>query len=546
MTNNSTVAVVKDFSAVSLGKLTGHPLLYDRVINVKLYRCTLDMNGVPSNDVASDYLTIRSDYEVETSAGMSRYRACIQKPSIALSYKVFSGNTAPVLRLRIHNFNPYVSDGTSSTLALEARPFRSVEIHMGYRGQFKDWPSLPLTSANYKSFMALTGDSEDVTVIRGSVLAVTETGMPPDSEVTFEICPATVSCGIPDVRDYLPDNTKLRTTTMVTELYKALEAYKSVYVKPLPWSLPDFQNLQASATFSEVLFYWLISRRYWDSYVSAASERNSVNSNISDYKSKVSGDAATFSANMDSLRKAVAADPGKVDSLCFLPDKPALLQRVVVGTQSLRYDIPVYLAEMLRAEENGTISADQIKLELAQYIKLYADNPEQMLTLIKAQIYPYLGWRSGFTKYKNAGRTISEIKSGGEVSIPKSYPCLLLYDSRNSADEASTRTTLISGSSGKIPLSRVESYAYSFPAVYDITFSAVTTAHTPFFGMFPIMYPVKFDTAYKLTDFVQYYLAPLSGVKYFSCFEMDVDFATVEDRNECTLTMVPLQGVQDD
>lgn len=545
MGNNTsaTITSVSNFSKTNLATFTDSSMLTDRIINIKLYRCSLDENGVPSNTVSNDFVTLRSDYEVRESGSYAWFITCPQKPSISIKYTVFSGNSAPMLTLTIDNFNPYTADGTSSGLAFSDNPFRAVEIHMGYMKQFKDWSGVTYSSSAYKSFLNLAGDSESVTVLRGTILDVQQTKYPPDSQTVFEICPATVTCGVPDVRNYLPDNAKLRQTTMVSELYNALEAYKSVYIKDLPWSLSDFQNASTAATFSEVLFYWLISRRYWDSYVSSAENADITNSNLSAYKSKNTDNAVTFNSNMESLRTTLESSSSTVDSLAFLPDKPAYLQRVVVGTQSLKYDIPVYLATLLKEEAAEDISEDQIKLELASYVKLYAENPEKMLSTIKAQVYPYLGWTTGLTKYKNAGKNITEMAAGGTVSVQKAYTCLCVYDQRRSDDSQSVKNMMVSGSTKVLTLDSMKTYAWSFPAIYDIMYSAITTAHTPFFGMFPIMYPVKFEGSYILTDFVQYYIAPKQGFTYFSCFSMSVEFATVEDRNECELKMTELKEV---
>ena len=122
--------------------------LVDRVINLKLTA------GNPSKDSSgiitpSDTFVIRSDYEVFDANYYRRaisgedvspelyIRKCLYKPSIKVQYRQVAQGTAIAIDIFISNFFIFTKDGKAMMqFNNSSYPLRSVEVQMGYFGQF--------------------------------------------------------------------------------------------------------------------------------------------------------------------------------------------------------------------------------------------------------------------------------------------------------------------------------------------------------------------------------------------------------------------------
>ena len=543
MTSERQGTVSSDWSETGDANTQKYPVLFDQIINLKLYRANLDALGVATGEVSNNYVTIHSDYEPEftgTTSESVTFHRCYQKPSISVNFKLYGKGVAPKITLKICNLNADTTTSLLSDLRADGTPFKYVEFHMGYINQFHNWETDTTAGTSaYKKFCALEGDQDGVTVIKGDILFARITKTSPDSEIEFEIIPGTAYSGIPDIRNYLPSSYLcLVGYAMVDDLYDALNTYKDAYTKET-YTINDFTAIDSSApTFSEVLFYYLISRRFWSSTLSASVFRETMNTRLNKLYAITEADGMVSVSDMASLQEYLGSNAAEAEKLLFLPDEPLYLQKVIVGTQVMKYAIPSYLRDMLAAES----SENDIRLALANYISLYEPTLQATLTKIQNEVFPNMTWKDGFTPYKGAGKGIAGMNANGKATSAI-YPCLYVFDSSSSRDNASFMAVTAGVNYNDINKAALEAYAYSLPMIYSLTEGAVSVCHMPFCGMFPLDYPLKFNSSYMLTDNVAYYLPTANGKSYFSCFSMEVDFSTTEEDNDCTLQMVALGDV---
>ena len=529
------------------------PILFDRIINVRLFRAAIDPVTNLSSEALSekDAVTIRSDYELifteymsdretQNTSGIVRFAKCKQKPSIKLSATFYKGGVSPKLTLSIDNFSIDTSDGTLYALDKAHRPFVYAEIHMGYINQFFDWPASGLTGTEaFTAFRALKNDSSSVTVIKGSILNCQITKQPPDSRTEFEIIPASISAGVPDVRTFFPPYESLAPSEFVQDLYKSAVTYKDYYTGVKTRAEEFAQDVVSNGvpTFTQNLFYYLISRRFYSTEYNAGADALDRAERLRLYYTTVGQTTNPSFDDLNVLRKYLARSPSEADQLLFLPKDSAKAEgymRTVVGTRSMMFAIPGEIAELL--SEDAPVSA--ITNAIASYAEIWDITPVAVLNDIKSRLFPTLSFSVQTIRSVRAAPRVSDmgIHAQSDTSVPEES-CVYIYDGNSSDDAASTFAPDIANASGLQAVLESESRTMFIPCINSLTYGAVSKAIMPFCGTFPISVPVRFDSAYTLADDIAYYAPNRKGTGVFLAYQMDIEFATVDDDNTVTLTM---------
>lgn len=76
----------------------------------------------------------------------------------------------------------------------------------------------------------------------------------------------------------------------------------------------------------------------------------------------------------------------------------------------------------------------------------------------------------------------------------------------------------------------------TLPAIYDITIDALKTIRCPFFSFIQPMQKVEFLSRYNLSKLVGYFVNPAENRSSFTPLKIEVEFATVEDKNMMVMT----------
>ena len=499
-------------------------VLFDRIINVQLTKIK-SKNGTPENNIDIDYVTIRSDYEVSDTNGGRFFVRCKRKPEIEVSFKSYQSGVIPKMLVRITNFEVFDGDDTKINLSAKEKPFKQIRLQLGYINQFANWEKVSFTAASYKQFVQLEGAKSTVTEIIGNILNVRRIGNPPDSITEIEVIPAQGECSVPSFNTgFLPSADKLTSLTMVNDLFNALQTYKDIYTKD-KWKLSDFLTKGNKPTFTECLFYWLISRRYWRNWTCAFKNKAETASRFS---------VVTTSSDAASLRNSIEANPSLADNIMFLPDKGEDLQLIAVGLRSLKYEIPDSIAAAL----NDEVSDETLKTMLANYALIWNSSVEQTLLQIKEELFPNLSWSYGYTPQTKASKTISTTSFVASSTKNVTNNCIYLYNKNVIEDEASIKGMLATGNPLPLTVDEMKLSSVSIPALYDITYGAVIEANIPFVGLFPLMYPLRVNSSHILTNFVSYFLSVPKDYIYLNCYSMEIEFSTIDAKgNNCVLKM---------
>lgn len=161
--------------------------LFDRIINLKLSCIDVDTRQREEFVIRSDYELILPDAKLPldssvTSSLKDRYmvRRCTHKPSIKVQCKVVSSNTGINADVYVSNFFLLTSDGKHLRSFNNSQyEIESVEIAMGYWGQFKRKPESPVPS--YDEFFDINAENgADKITLTGKIVVTTDK-LPPDS-----------------------------------------------------------------------------------------------------------------------------------------------------------------------------------------------------------------------------------------------------------------------------------------------------------------------------------------------------------------------------
>lgn len=213
MSNQSAFVATDEFSQ----KQT-NTYYFDKVINLQfMYK--------NSKDGSKRAFTIRSDYEMITKPdGSYTFVRMPIKPDIRVQYKQLSTEVAIELYVHITNFRAVAAAGATNqnfTQSDSEQAISEVYIEMGYFNQMPDFtnPYSGLTKEDYNNL--LTNKSKGTKVIKGDIIAVYPTKLPPDGVTTFRMIIGTVENSIGSKFDEEDDNAKIADTISIKDyLYK--------------------------------------------------------------------------------------------------------------------------------------------------------------------------------------------------------------------------------------------------------------------------------------------------------------------------------------
>lgn len=156
--------------------------MFDRIINLKI-NCVNQNNERESFVIRSDYEMIFPDSNMPIDgainpsvAGKCVIRRCTMKPSIKVQCKLVSTTVGISVEVFVSNFFMLTNDGKHLRSFNNSQyKMESVEIVMGYWGQFKDVPPTPQDFYNIEA-----KNGADKISITGAIVITTDK-LPPDS-----------------------------------------------------------------------------------------------------------------------------------------------------------------------------------------------------------------------------------------------------------------------------------------------------------------------------------------------------------------------------
>ena len=166
--------------------------MFDRIINLKINCINKDTEERESFVIRSDYEMLYPSSDLKNNMpidgtiypamdGKCVIRRCTQKPSIKVQCKMVSTNTGTEISVYVSNFFMLTNDGKHLRSFNNAQyTMDSVEIVMGYWGQFKNAPKTP------EEFFQLRAENgADKITIAGAIVITTEK-LPPDSQLRIK------------------------------------------------------------------------------------------------------------------------------------------------------------------------------------------------------------------------------------------------------------------------------------------------------------------------------------------------------------------------
>jgi hypothetical protein len=166
--------------------------LFDRIINLKINCINNKTNELESFVIRSDYELVYSNVDLNNFTSLSKskvrnytIRRCTFKPSIKVQCKMVTSNTATSVDIFIHNFFMLSKDGKYlRSFNSQQYSIKSVDIAMGYWGQFKDTLNPDSLNAIQQYFDIKAENGADMISISSSSetpIVVTTDKLPPDS-----------------------------------------------------------------------------------------------------------------------------------------------------------------------------------------------------------------------------------------------------------------------------------------------------------------------------------------------------------------------------
>lgn len=169
---------------------------FDKVINLQFFK----RNSKSGERTA---FTIRSDYEMITNSKGEYYFARMPiKPDIRVQYKQVAKEVAIQIYVHITNFRTVTPEGVMQnnfTVAKGEEVIEEIHIEMGYFGQMPDFTNKynNLTKDDYFNLDKSKG--RGTKILKGKIIAVYPTKLPPNGVTTFMLSVANVenSIGVP-------------------------------------------------------------------------------------------------------------------------------------------------------------------------------------------------------------------------------------------------------------------------------------------------------------------------------------------------------------
>ena len=505
--------------------------LFDRVINLKFVTSDIGKDG--SESYENSYV-LRSDFELVDSAfirnvadgnitfggrkKVSAIRKCRLKPSIKVQYKQVAGNTAIEVDIFVQNFFMLDSEGkTLLSFSNVKGHLSSVEIQMGYFGQFEDFFRMNLNGVpTLDEYFNFNIKPDGVQTLTCNVTYCQTDKLPPDS--TLHIHGFVGSCYTQPV-----------STSTVTE-----PSVSSLFVYGSEGNEVKFTN------FAHYL-YNNITRRFLRTRLPATSETEASSFSLSfSPEGKLLSDTSALKYGVKVFISQGVVGDGKSD--IFLGKQvmydsegnPLEGKMSSCFTQGLSGETPMKALNAFMSTHNPSLRAQP--LENGDYL-LYLN--EEVKTAENFSSSPWYTFDPSLGKEGvdlDGDSAVSESEMG---LIRMTYDDILRYvkDSLGgSARNADVLKYFPQSIKPKVNQDRL-------PAVYNIAYdNALCTIVCPFFFFLTPFQKFYFASRYAVSSMVAYYLDQENNEMEFTGIWQSVSFATVENVNEVQICCVPSEA----
>ena len=523
--------------------------LFDRVINLKFLtseQVTIK-NGGDEVEKYVDEFVLRSDYELvdtkfvaNVANGTVSYsqdkkisciRKCRMKPSIKVQYKQVAGNTMIELDIFIQNFFMLDSKGKTLMSFSNAKGrLASVEIQMGYFGQFSDFfkgnengvPTL-------EQYFDFTVKPEGVQTITCNVMYCQTDKLPPDS--TMHIHGFVGSCYTQPV-----------TGKMITDDNQTSSIELSTVDTSSVYMYQKGGNAFRFKSFAHYL-YNNITRRFLRNKIPATNIKEVKNLKI---KFKDGGvclddDSSLKYGVIVFLSEGIVGD-GK--SNVFLgkqqmygsDGKPLKGKKSSEFTKELSGDTPMRALNSFSSFQSGLLRVQPL------------DNGCYLMFLNKemkhAERLSEMNW---YTFDPRLGKNGVDLDGDGEVKASElglvkcTYDEILRYVNDSLGGKAKNMNFFDYINSLKAKNIEVKNIN-RLPAVYNIAYDkALCTIVCPFFYFLTPFQKFYFASRYAVSSMIAYYLDQENKEMEFTMIWQSVSFATVENINDAQICCVPTE-----
>ena len=523
--------------------------LFDRVINLKFLtseQVTIKKGGDEVEKYVDEFV-LRSDYElvdtkfVENVANgtvsysqdkkISCIRKCRMKPSVKVQYKQVAGNTMIELDIFIQNFFMLDSKGKTLMSFSNAKGrLASVEIQMGYFGQFSDFfkgnengvPTL-------EQYFDFTVKPEGVQTITCNVMYCQTDKLPPDS--TMHIHGFVGSCYTQPVTDKM-----ITDDNQTSSIELSTVDTSSVYMYQKGGNAFRFKS------FAHYL-YNNITRRFLRNKIPATNIKEVKNLKI---KFKDGGvclddDSSLKYGVIVFLSEGIVGD-GK--SNVFLgkqqmygsDGKPLKGKKSSEFTKELSGDTPMRALNSFSSFQSGLLRVQPL------------DNGCYLMFLNKEMKHSEkLSEMNWYTFDPRLGKNGVDLDGDGEVKASElglvkcTYYEILRYVNDSLGGKAKNMNFFDYINSLKAKNIEVKNIN-RLPAVYNIAYDkALCTIVCPFFYFLTPFQKFYFVSRYAVSSMIAYYLDQENKEMEFTMIWQSVSFATVENINDAQICCVPTE-----
>ena len=523
--------------------------LFDRVINLKFLTSEQVTAKEGGNGVEkyADEFVLRSDYElvdtkfVENVANgtvsysqdkkISCIRKCRLKPSVKVQYKQVAGNTMIELDIFIQNFFMLDSKGKTLMSFSNAKGrLASVEIQMGYFGQFSDFfkgnengvPTL-------EQYFDFTVKPEGVQTITCNVMYCQTDKLPPDS--TMHIHGFVGSCYTQPVTDKM-----ITDDNQTSSIELSTVDTSSVYMYQKGGNAFRFKS------FAHYL-YNNITRRFLRNKIPATNIKEVKNLKI---KFKNGGvclddDSSLKYGVIVFLSEGIVGD-GK--SNVFLgkqqmygsDGKPLKGKKSSEFTKELSGDTPMRALNSFSSFQSGLLRVQPL------------DNGCYLMFLNKEMKHSEkLSEMNWYTFDPRLGKNGVDLDGDGEVKASElglvkcTYYEILRYVNDSLGGKAKNMNFFDYINSLKAKNIEVKNIN-RLPAVYNIAYDkALCTIVCPFFYFLTPFQKFYFVSRYAVSSMIAYYLDQENKEMEFTMIWQSVSFATVENINDAQICCIPTE-----
>lgn len=498
--------------------------LFDRVINLRF----------KAGREKEDVYIVRSDYEIRSNdymedviagknTGTAKYKGTFQrcriKPSIKVQMRQVSSNTAIEIDIFINNFYMLSKDGkVLMSFNHKSYPLNSVDIQMGYFGQFEQYYGMNADGLPTKEQFFSLDAPADVKAITCHVQYVQTDNIPPN--YTLHIHGYVGSC-------YNKSVYSMNEKAFAESLDKV----------PLVFEETD-DNAFKFTNLAHYLFNNVTSRFF------RRSEEGMSASEVARIKQQREG-KEIFSLDQPSAKSygvRVFMSECLVASELFTgkyvyKDDDGNIQSNAFFSYGIEGDNPMQALNRFIAVTSNTVRVLPLNNgDYAMYLKDEFESPEYMKER-KWFVYDNTAKKKTYSlENLKKGKTDVTLERMKELSWSdiQTYirECLSVKGKGINISDDSMLQKIRNMNKGEAFITDI------IPCVYNINADALTTIVCPFFFYLNTFDTLRFNTRYALGGLVDYYIDNSGEDTRFTVLWIDYSFATVEDVNECNIVSV--------